>query len=137
MAVLSGKNGTLTLAGAVVTPISNWKLALVSQNKAYAANDTGGAKCRVAGVADCSGSFECKVSDTGNCPVALGQQVTVQLHIDSTMNNYYEAPIIIDKIDVDCDIANGEIAAFAVSFSGNGAVTVYGILAPGSGGSGT
>jgi hypothetical protein len=134
MAVLSGKSGTLKLAGAVVTPISNWKLELTSDNKAYAANDTAGARKRVAGLKDSAGTLECKVSDTGHCPVERGEQVTAQFHVDGTANNYYEVPIIIDKISVDCDIQDGGIVAFVVAFSGDGAVTGHGILATSSGG---
>jgi hypothetical protein len=134
MAVLSGKAGTLKLAGASVTPVSNWKLSLTSNNKAYAANDTGGCKSRVPGVQDSSGSFECKVSDSGHCPVAAGDQVTAQLHVDGSGANYYELPIIIDRIQVDVDINDGQIMAFAIDFSGCGAATAHGIVAQATGG---
>lgn len=129
MAVISGKAGTLKLAGNTVSPISNWKLTISSSNKAYAANDTGGSKARVAGVRDCSGSFECKVSTSGTCPVAPGEQPTAQFHIDGTGANYYQVPIIIDRVQVDVDINDGQIVAFAIDFSGNGALQAMGILA--------
>ncbi len=129
MPVISGKAGTLLLGGNTVSPISNWKLTITSNNKAYAANDTGGCKARVAGVQDCSGSFECKVSDSGSCPVGPGDQSTAQLHVDATGADYYQVPIIIDRIRVDVDINDGQIVAFAIDFSGNGTLHAYGILA--------
>jgi hypothetical protein len=129
MPVISGKAGTLKLAGNTVSPISNWKLTVTSNNKAYAANDTGGSKARVAGVQDCSGSFECKVSDTGNCPVGAGDRSTAQLYVDGSGANYYQVPVIIDRIQVDVDINDGRIVAFAVDFSGNGPLQAFGILA--------
>ncbi|MGD0897984.1 MAG: hypothetical protein ABR915_09105 [Thermoguttaceae bacterium] len=129
MAVLSGKNGTLFLDATEVTPVVNWKLVTTSNNPDYAANDTGGWKKRAAGVRDASGSLEIKASDDGHCPVEEGDAPTLNLHLDGSGNNYYEVPAIIDKISVDVDISRGEIVAYVVDFSGNGAITRYGIAA--------
>jgi len=136
MAVLSGKDGTLYVSDAEVTPVSNWRLSITSNNPDYAANDTGGWKKRTAGVKDCSGSLEVKVEDSGNCPVEEGDAVTLKLHVDDTGSNYYEVPAIIDKIEVEVDINEGQIVAHAIDFSGNGAITPHGVLAKAGGGSG-
>ena len=137
MSVISGKDGTLHLDGGEVTPVTNWRLEKISGNKDYAANDTGGSKKRVAGVKDCSGSFEIKATDTGNVPVDEGDTVTLDLHIDDTGNNYYEVPAIVDRVAVDVDINEGEIVAYAVDFSGNGTITPHGVVAKAAGSSGT
>jgi len=137
MAVLSGKDGTLYVDDAEVTPVSNWKLSVTSHNPDYAANDTGGWKKRVAGVKDCGGSFEVKVESDGNCPVGEGDAVTLKLHVDATGNNYYEVPALVDRIEVDVDVNRGRIVAFVVDFSGNGAITPYGTVAKAGGGSGS
>jgi hypothetical protein len=129
MAVLSGKNGTLFLGAAEVTPVVNWKLVTTSNNPDYAANDTGGWKKRAAGIRDASGSLEIKASDDRHCPVEEGDAPTLKLHLDGSGNNYYEVPAIIDKISVDVDINRGEIVAYVVDFSGNGAITRYGVVA--------
>ena len=129
MAVLSGKDGTLYIGESEVTPVSNWRFSITSDNPSYAANDTAGWKKRVAGVRDCSGSFEVKVDGSGNCPVLEGDAVTLKLHVDNSSSNYYEVPAIIDRIDVDVDINAGTIIAHAIDFSGNGAVTPNGALA--------
>jgi hypothetical protein len=134
MAVLSGKNGTLYLATTEITPVSNWKLVTTSRNPDYAANDTGGWKKRAGGVCDSSGSFEVKAADNGHCPVVEGDAVDLKLHVDHSGQNYYETPAIIDKITVDVDINKGEIIAYVVDFSGNGAVTRNGIVAKSGGG---
>lgn len=136
MAVLSGKSGTLYLGEDEVTPVSNWRLSIVSDNPDYAANDTGGWKQRAAGVRDCSGSFEIKVEDDGSCPVEEGDDVALKLHVDGTGDNYYAVPAIIDQIQVDVDINEGRIVALAIDFSGNGAITGHGVLAKTGGGSG-
>ena len=129
MAVLSGKDGTLYIGAAEITPVSNWRLSITSNNPDYAANDTGGWKKRAAGVRDCSGSFDVKVDDSGNCPVAEGDAATLKLHVDDTGSNYYEVPAIVDRIEVDVDINEGRIVSYAVDFSGNGAITPNGAVA--------
>ncbi len=137
MAVLSGKNGTLYIGDDEVTPVSNWKLSITGNNPHYVANDTGGWRKRAAGAKDCSGSFEVKVQQGGNCPVEQGDSITLKLHVDDTGDNYYQLPAIIDRIDVDVDISQGRIVAQAVNFSGNGAITSYGVLAKAGEGSGS
>jgi len=129
MAVLSGKAGTLKLGGGSVAPITHWKLTWASIAKFYAANDTGGAYRRVRGVEDSSGSFVHQVTQGGRCPVERGENVVAQFHVDGSGQNYYEASVIIDAIDVDCDIATGRLVAFAIQFSGDGPVSAHGILA--------
>ena len=68
------------------------------------------------------------MDDGGHCPVAEGDAVTLDLHVDRTGDNYYSAAAIIDKIEVEVDIAAGKIVAYAVEFSGDGAVVPHGIL---------
>ena len=129
MARFSGKDGTLFLTAVETTGITNWKLDKTSDNKAYHANDSGGAKSRVAGVRDSTGSFEQKANDAGNIPVDEGDIVDVELHVDDSTLNYFSGSVIIDKIAVDTDIDDGEILSYIVDFSGNGLLTGNGILA--------
>ena len=131
MSVISGKSGTLILGETVVTPVSNWKLDLAVQSKSYVANDTGGALRRLAAATDCTGSFQCNATDDGTCPVAVGQGYTAQFQVDQTGDNYYQAPILIEKIGVNCDIQQGEPVAYAVQFGGDGPLLSYGVLAAG------
>lgn len=129
MAVLSGKNGTLYVGAAEITPVSNWKLRIVGNHRPYTANDTGGWKRRAAGAKDCSGSFRVSVTESGNCPVAEGDPTTLKLHVDDTGENYYRVEALIDRIDVETDVHGGRVVAFQVAFSGNGGLTPYGVLA--------
>ena len=116
MAILSGKSGTLKLAGQIIAPIIHWSLAMQCQVGAYVANDTGGAKKRVRGPDDCLGTFLCQATEDGHCPVAAGQQVAAEFHVDATMQNYYELPILIYRVFVECDIATGQVVAYTVNF---------------------
>lgn len=128
MSVISGKDGTLHLDGAEVAHVTDWKIQKISRNRAYTANDTGGATKRVAGVKDCSGRFEIKATDSIKVPVEEGDAVTLTLHVDDSGANYYEVPAIIDAIRSDVDVSEGKTIAYLVAFSGNGQITAYGIL---------
>lgn len=128
MAVLSGKDGTLKLGGAEVTPITHWKIEKTAASKAYSANDTGGARKRVPGAKDCSGRFEIQATDSGNVPVEEGDAVTLQLHVDDSGENYYEVPALVERIRAEVDISEGRTVAHVVTFSGNGPTTAHGML---------
>jgi len=116
MAVHSGKNGTLTIAGQEETPVTNWKLTTSSANDAYAANDTSGWKKRVSGVKDSSGSFEMKDSPS----VDEGDSIALVLY---TGEDIFTLDAIVESIDVETDMNDGTIVGFIVNFAGDGAVT--------------
>jgi len=128
MAVLSGKDGTLYIDAAEITPVSNWKLAVTAGRRNYVANDTGGWKKRVSGAKDCNGSLEIKLTHSGKAPVESGDAVTLKLHVDATGGNYYRVEALIGRMGVVTDINGGEVVAHRVDFWGNGSVTPYGIL---------
>jgi hypothetical protein len=129
MSILSGKNGTLYVGGSEVTPLSDWRLTVASRNFEYVANDTGGWSKRVAGAKDCSGLFAVAVKQDSACPVAEGAAVTLKLHVDSSGDNYYEVPAMIDKIEIAVDVSDGETVGYAIHFSANGPMIAHGILA--------
>lgn len=141
MPVLSGKNGTLYLLGNEITPTSNWSVSISGNLKAYGANNTGGWKRRVAGTFDWTGAFEVKVDDTSGtaaCPVIRGGIYDALFYVNAPTSpnpSYYAGQIMIATIDVDDDIDDGEILAFAVTWEGHGAMEEYGILEYGPGGS--
>ncbi len=131
MAVLTGKDGTLYLGPSEITPVSNWVLKILGNQRPYVANDTGGWKKRAAGSKDCWGSFTVSVTDSGSCPIEEGDSATLKLHVDGTGNNYYQVEAIIDRIGAETDVTGGKLVALKIEFSGNGSVTPYGVLAVG------
>lgn len=134
MSLVSGKDGTLCLDDTEVTPVVNWRIEKRCAGKAYVANDTGGAKKRVAGAKDCSGRFEIKATTSGSVPVEEGDAVTLKLHIDGSGDNYYHVPAVIDTIRVAVRIDTGSVPGYRITFHGNGPVTAHGILEKSSGG---
>lgn len=129
MPVLSGKDGTLFVGAGEAAPLVHWRLERTAANKHYVANDTGGARRRLPGARDCSGSFEIKAAAAGRAPVEEGDVVLLKLHADASGDNYYEAPAVIDRVRVEVDVSEGRTVAWLVDFSGDGPVTAHGILA--------
>jgi hypothetical protein len=128
MPVLSGKDGTLRLGGAEVLQLTFWQIEKTAANRAYAANDTGGAKRRVSGAKDCTGRLEVKATDAAKVPVAEGDVVALALHADASGDNYYELSAIVDSIRVEVDISEGKPVAYGIRFSADGPITAHGIL---------
>ena len=112
MATISGKDGNLTIDAVQVCPVTNWTLTRTSNNDSYAANDTGGKKARKAGVKDVSGTFEIKDSDP---PVAEGDEVTIVMFNGATD---FTEEALIDEISTECDINEGTIVTWTVTWSG-------------------
>jgi hypothetical protein len=83
----------------------------------------------VAGVKDSAGRFEIQASDSAAVPVEEGDAVTLQLHVDGSGANYYEAPAIVETIRAEVDISEGTTVAHVVTFRGNGPITPHGVLA--------
>ena len=133
MSVISGKKGTLLVGDAEVARLTRWTIEKISRNKAYTANDTGGAKKRVGGARDCAGRFQLKAAPTQKVPVEEGDAVTLRLHVDDSPDNYYEVPAVIDTIRTAVDVDKGNIIAYKIAFSGNGPIGAYGILEKASG----
>jgi hypothetical protein len=127
--LISGKDGTLYASDVEVAQMTRWRIEKTVRHKAYTANDTGGARKRVAGARDCTGRFEIQLTESGNVPVEEGDAVTLELHVDDSGNNYYEVPAVIDAIRAATDVSEGETVSLSIDFSGNGPITAYGILA--------
>jgi D-mannonate dehydratase len=128
MPVLTGKDGTLRLANTEVLHLANWQIEKTAANKSYTANDTGGARARVAGVKDCTGRLEIKATDSGTLPLAEGDTVALALHADDSGQNYYGLSAVIDAVRVEVDISDAKPVAYLVRFSGNGPITAHGVL---------
>ena len=128
MAVLSGKSGTLLLGGTAVTPCSNWSASISGNLKAYGANTTQKWKRRVSGTNDATGTFLIRVDDSKCSPVLQGAIYQAQFHVDDTLANYYEVMVMIESIDVEDDIDDGDIVNYVIAWGADSPLTAHGIL---------
>jgi hypothetical protein len=131
MSLLTGKDGTLRLGGTEVLYLANWQIEKTAAAKTYTANDTGGARARVASARDASGRLEIKATDSGHVPLAEGDTVALTLHADASGQNYYELSAVIDAVRVEVDISNAKPIAYLIHFSASGPITAHGVLGKG------
>ncbi len=129
MSFLSGKDGTLYLGDEELTPVTRWRLERRCAARSYVANDTGGARRRLPGARDASGTVEIVATDSGHAPVEEGDEVLLKLHLDRSGSNYLDVPAVIDRVRMEVEISEGRIVGFTVEFSGNGPVVAHGVLA--------
>lgn len=114
MSVESGQRGDLTWLGSQVTKVLNWKYTRTSENHAFHTNESAGSRERIAGVKDCSGTFETLELPTFD----EGAKRQAVLYDDV---NIHTGTIIIDSIDETCDIDGGAPNKWVIAFSGSGA----------------
>lgn len=116
MGKMSGKDGTLTVGGAEVTPVTDWRLETSANISKFGANDTSGWKAGVSGVKDSSGSFNMKDKPTFN----EGDEVALVLYTGQDV--YTLATALIERIACVTDMNDGTTIEHAVTFSGTSAV---------------
>ena len=120
MAVISGKDGTVSFGGSAVADCTSWSITTTSNNPAYGSCDTGGWKKRVAGIKDSSGTFTAKYN--GAIAMAAGDTGSGVFTVDGTAT--YTVPIIIDQVQLEVDMDDGDVVGYSVDWSGDGAVVI-------------
>lgn len=117
MAVISGKDGTVSVGGAV-NDATSWSISLTSNNPSWASPATSGYKQRVAGIKDTTGSYSAKAN--GTLPVP-GTHAAAVFTLDGTTT--YSLNVFIDSVNVEVDMDDGDVVGYSVDWSGNGTVT--------------
>ncbi len=119
MAAISGKDGSVTWNAGNVSHITHWTCTETANNSAWASSSTAGYKNRVAGVKDWRGTFSAKYD--GTITPTVGQAAALVLKLDAT--EQLSGNAIIDSIELEVDIDEGEVVGYRCEFSGNGALT--------------
>jgi len=117
MAVISGKDGTVTIGGSAEAAVQDWFIEPFANLDDFATNDTAGWKNRVAGVKDTTGGFNMLDKPSFN----EGDDVAF---VGYTNQDIYSQNVMIERIRVNCDMNTGAAVSFAVTFQGNGALTI-------------
>lgn len=118
MAVISGKNGTASVGGSIAD-CTGWSLTWSSNNPSYGSTDTSGYKKRVGGVKDWSGSYSAKYNGGTTTPgqTAGGASFT----LDGSTS--WSGDVIVDSVNLEVDMDDGDVVGYSVDFSGNGVLT--------------
>ena len=119
----SGVGGDVQIAASSVAEIKSWQFNRTSNNPSWASNVSAGYKKRVAGVKDGSLTFEFVYDFNDKIELTLkeGDEVTVVLFSDATHS--YSAPCIVDSLELNVDINDGEPVGGTITASTNGAWT--------------
>ncbi len=120
MSGISGKNGKVQVAGTDIAEVTKWSFNPTSNNSSWASSSTAGYKDRVGGSKDGSGTIEGKldVTDPIYNQLEEGDEFTGLFYIDDT--RFYEVPAIVDSMDLEVDIDDGEVVGWSIDFSTRG-----------------
>ena len=118
MAVISGKDGTVSVGGAV-SDATSWSLSLTSNNPSWASPSTSGYKNRVSGIKDTTGSYSAKAN--GTIPVPGASHASCAFTLDGSTT--WTLNVVIDAVNLEVDMDDGDVVGYSVDFSGNSAVT--------------
>lgn len=125
MAVLSGKDGSVTWNGGAISQVTFWKCNETSNNSAWASSSTEGFKHRVCGVRDWTGEFHAKydgsIAPTVGQGSISGTAVALTLKINDTETLTGNA--IIDAVELEVDINTGDVVGYVCRYSGTGTLT--------------
>jgi len=117
MAVISGKNGTVNVGGAI-TDATGWSLSLTSNNPAYGSSDTAVYKKRVPGIKDTTGSYSAKYN--GGVVSVGSEHASAAFTLDGTTT--WTLDVIVDAVNLEVDMDDGDVVGYSVDFSGNSAI---------------
>ncbi len=116
---ISGKDGYVKADGTKIAEITGWRFNRSANNPAWASSSTSGCKTRVKGVLDGSGSVDFKYSPTNPLDSAYSIQEGSSLYLDLYVNatKYLHVVVIIDSINDEVDINDGEVVGGSFDFS--------------------
>lgn len=122
MATVSGKHGTVKIGSSDVRELTNWSGSFNPNNQAWNSNQTGGAKRRIAGVLDSSGSMAGKFDESDPIWNSFeeGDEVTLHLYVCQNPPRYRVQPAVIGEVQYEVDIDDGAIVGWTANWEGNG-----------------
>ena len=100
--------------------VGSWELTIGGASAEYATNSTGGWTKTVTGRSNWSGKMTIMLHDGGAQPLARGDEVFAQFHVDA--DDYISGTIKITEVGpITADADSGEPVAIDYTFAGQGA----------------
>jgi hypothetical protein len=123
MGAASGQYGTVHIGSSELLEVQSWKFSRKAAVHQYASNTTGGHKKTVTGVKSGSGSISGAYDpdDPVDDHIEEGDSVTAKLY--TTATKYYTVPMVIENLDLEVDLDEGDIIGWEASFVADGAWT--------------
>ncbi len=122
MPMLSGKSGNVSIDGEELAQVTGWRLRTSTQATSYASSSTGGFKRRLPGARQASGSLAFLL-DTAVPQTSLHEGEAVELLLKMDAARGVRVPAVIDALDLQIDVASGQIIGGRFQFTSDGAWT--------------
>jgi hypothetical protein len=136
--ILTGKNGLVKNNATQLTGhVTGWTFEQQGGEQRFNSDKTSGHKVAFRTVDDFSATIRIKVPASGaKIPFNRGDQIVMNLHGDTTGNNYIGANAVVLTHGVPCDIDNGENSEIEYTLGPRGPAMFHGLYWSGAGSSG-
>ena len=119
MAVITGKDGSVSVGATNVTQISSWSISIEADTLEYTSFDSGGWKDMMGSLKSWSGSCEGFAGGNDSTLLAVGTEVQLVL-VEGTGGTTYTGNAIVTSKSVDASTA--ELVTVSFDFTGSGEV---------------
>lgn len=121
MAVITGKDGSVSVDAVNVSTVSSWSVSIEADTLEYTSFDSGGWKDMMGSLKSWSGSIEGFADTTQTASIAVGDEVTLVLVEGGTGSKTYTGSAIVTSKSVDASTA--ELVTVSFDFTGSGILT--------------
>jgi len=134
---LTGKDGTFKKDGsALVVDVIGWDFEPIVAEQRFASDKTSGTKVAYAAVKDWNARVRVKVPASGTLPFNPDDTFAMELHGNTTGNDYISANGIILGAPVPCDISEGQNSEVEYQVGPQSPAIYHGLYWAGAGSSG-
>lgn len=121
MAVITGKDGSVSVDAVNVSTVSSWSVSIEADTLEYTSFDSGGWKDMMGSLKSWSGSIEGFADTTQTASIAVGDEVTLVLVEGGSGSKTYTGSAIVTSKSVDASTA--ELVTVSFDFTGSGILT--------------
>ena len=121
MAVITGKDGSVSVDAVNVSTVSSWSVSIEADTLEYTSFDSGGWKDMMGSLKSWSGSIEGFADTTQTASIAVGDEVTLVLVEGAAGSKTYTGSAIVTSKSVDASTA--ELVTVSFDFTGSGILT--------------
>lgn len=117
---VSGQYGTVHVGSSEVIEVTGWTFSRKANVHQYASNTSNGYKRAVAGTKSGSGNVSGRYDPTNPPEDSFGEGDEVTLKLYTTATKFFQVPSVIENVDYECDMDEGEIVSWEASFVADG-----------------
>lgn len=131
--ILSATNATVKYGAtpSAVLHATAWSIAITIKNRSFATNSSSGWDLNVGGTKTYTSTITVALHDGEASPLAIGESVAIEYHIDNTGSNYYSGTgRVIGIGDIEANIDEGTDMLHTYQLACNGVLSANGAVPP-------